>query len=101
MRAMLPTLTGSTADQQKHEYLYWEFTKGPQQVIDKTALRQGDWKAVCKYRKGERQPMELYNLKEDLAEATDVSAQHPEVAKRLERLMQDAHQPLAQEESGK
>jgi hypothetical protein len=36
---------------------------------------------------------ELYNLKDDLGEHNDVAAQHPDVVKRLEGLMQAAHTP--------
>ena len=67
--------------------LYWEFyEQGTRQ-----AVRWQDWKAV-------RQPMftgktELYNLKSDLSEATDLAAKHPDVVKRLEAVMGDAHTP--------
>ncbi|OQP38868.1 hypothetical protein A4H97_19360 [Niastella yeongjuensis] len=73
--SFLPTLL-SRKDQHEHPYLYWEIhapMKGMQ------AVRFGDWKAV---RKGTHvnanAPIELYNLKDDVAEKTDVAAQHPQ-----------------------
>jgi arylsulfatase A-like enzyme len=97
--SFLPALTGNSTEQKRHGYLYWEFTKGPAQAINKTALRQGDWKAVQVYRRGKQQPMELFNLKDDLGEENNLVTQHPEIAERLEGLMRKAHHPLKPEES--
>jgi len=36
---------------------------------------------------------ELYNLAADPFEAHDISAQHPEIIARLQRIMQDEHHP--------
>ena len=47
----------------------------------------GDWKAV---RLGTKKPIELYDLKADLAEAHDVAAEHPEVVQRFEALLKNA-----------
>src|SRR5262249_33070172 len=58
--SMLPSLLGQSSTNQ-HESFYWEFhERGFQQ-----AMRMGDWKAV---RPQADQPLELYNLKTDLAE---------------------------------
>ena len=48
------------------------------------AIRQGSWKYIV-FRNGNR---ELYNLKEDISETTDVANTNAEVADRLEKLMQ-------------
>ncbi|MCK4564197.1 MAG: sulfatase [Verrucomicrobia bacterium] len=45
-----------------------------------SSVRQGDWKLI--YWHGS-QKLDLYNLKTDLGESTDLSTQHPEKAKRL------------------
>jgi arylsulfatase A len=37
--------------------------------------------------------IELYNLKTDPHETTDVSAQHPDVVAQIEKLMRDEHTP--------
>ena len=79
--SMLPTLTGKHDQQKQHEYLYWEFYEQG----GKQAVRAENWKAV-------RMPMltgrtELYNLESDLGETTNVAAEHPDIVRRLEQLM--------------
>ena len=64
--------------------LYWIWN----QKTNRWALRYGDWKIV-KYTK--QQPTtatdwELYNLRDDPREQTDVAAEYPEIAKKLHRL---------------
>jgi hypothetical protein len=71
--------------QKQHEYLYWEFHEGPR---SKQALRNGDWKAVRFG--GPGQPVELYNLKSDLAERHNVAGDHPEVVAKMEILLRNA-----------
>ena len=85
--SLWPTLTGHPADQQNHEFLYWEFyEQGGRQ-----AVRFGDWKAI-------RQPMitgeiQLYNLAEDLGEANDIAADHPELVQRAREYLDQSHEP--------
>ncbi len=65
--------------QRAHDYLYWEFhERGLKQ-----AVRTGDWKAV----KPSGAPIELYNLRDDLGEKTDLAARQPEIVKRIERIL--------------
>jgi arylsulfatase A-like enzyme len=67
----------------EHPPLYFEFhERGFEQ-----AARVGNWKAV---RHGTMQPIELYDLKTDLAEAHDVATQHPDTVKRLENYLKTA-----------
>lgn len=84
--SMAPTLLNRSG-QQEHEYLYWEIHrpgKGTQ------AVRFGDWKAVRRQTHiNPNNPVELYNLKNDISETTDVSAQHPEVMKKMYRYLKD------------
>lgn len=84
--SLLPALSGQ-GEQLQHEYLYWEFLKQG----GKRAIRAGNWKAVQLGMLGKRQPIELYDLSTDLAEKQNLAAQHPDVVKRLEKLMDDAH----------
>lgn len=77
--SFVPTLLGRAEKQQTHEYLYWEFHEGG----FKQAVRMGDWKAV---RLAVGQPLELFNLKSDLGEGTDVAGQYPEIVARIESL---------------
>ena len=85
--SVLPTLLGEKQKQPRHQYLYWEFYEQG----GKQAVRAGDWKAV-------RTPMftgktELYDLKADVSETTDVASKHPDVVQKLEAMMQAAHVP--------
>ncbi len=51
-----------------------------------SAVRSGDWKLLEYY---EDDHVELYNLKEDLGESTDLAKRNPEKAAQLRRLLQD------------
>lgn len=81
--SFLPALLGETERQKTHEYLYWEFHEGG----FKQAVRMVDWKAV---RLGVGKRLELFNLKADLGERTDVAAQHPEIVARIEVILKTA-----------
>jgi arylsulfatase A-like enzyme len=80
--SVVPTLLDQGV-QKRHEFLYWEFHEGPSQQ----AVRMGDWKAI---RKRPGAPLELYDLRRDLAEQTDVAVQHPEVVNRIETYLKTA-----------
>lgn len=76
--SIVPALTGAGRPARSH--LYWEFhERGFHQ-----AVRQGDWKLV---KQGPAFKTELFNLKDDLGETTDVSTAHPDVTARLSRLL--------------
>jgi arylsulfatase len=87
--SMLPTLLGDDA-QPEHEFLYWEFPSyGGQQ-----AIRYGYWKGVRTGLFNDHDaPIQLYNLKEDIAEENDISEQHPEIVHLLDSLMKSSHIP--------
>ena len=65
-----PTILGKGRKQQKHDFLYWEMSDGPTQVI---GVRQGDWKLVVSQGKSF-----LYNLKDDLHEDYDLKTTYPD-----------------------
>jgi len=74
--SMLPTLLGRGQTKQ-HEFLYWEFhERGFQQ-----AARMGHWKAV---RPQAAEPLELYNLQNDLPEKQNVAREHPDLVAKFE-----------------
>lgn len=52
-------------------------------------VRQGDWKLIRWYETGPDYPapQELYNLKDDLGETTNLAAGHPEIVARLDGLI--------------
>jgi arylsulfatase A len=94
-----PTLLGQ--EQQPRPFLYREFPAyGGQQCV-----RIGDWKGVRqninppagkKAKPKASAPnmhIELYDLKNDWQETKDVSAQHPEIVAKIERLMREQHVP--------
>lgn len=71
------------AMQPTHEFLYWEFhERGFQQ-----AVRMGDWKAV---RLAKDQPLELYNLRTDPSEKTNVAAQQPKIVAKIDKYLKTA-----------
>ncbi len=77
--SMLPTWLGQKQTNQ-HDHLYWEFhERGFQQ-----AVRLADWKGLRLEPGG---PIELYDLKADIAEEKNVAGQHPEVVARIEEIM--------------
>jgi arylsulfatase A-like enzyme len=80
--SMVPTLLGKQ-EQKQHDFLYWEFhERGFQQ-----AARGGDWKALRRKPGG---PLELYDLKSDVGETTNVADKHPEVVARFESYLKGA-----------
>ncbi|MBN8785937.1 MAG: arylsulfatase [Terrimonas sp.] len=88
--SFLPTLLGKDEQQQKHPFLYFEFPEKSGQV----AVRIGDWKGVKSNMKTNKNaPWEIYNLDTDEKETNDVAAQHPELVKRFEAILQEQHQP--------
>jgi arylsulfatase A-like enzyme len=69
---LIPFLSGENAGQ-PHERLFWRHSGGS------WAVREGDWKLV----KLPDSPLELYNLAEDVSEATDLAAAQPTTVARL------------------
>ncbi len=66
-----------------HLPFYWEFhERGFHQ-----AVRMGDWKGI---RHGLKQPLELYNLRHDPAETTNLASRHPEIVRRMETFLATA-----------
>ena len=95
-----PTLLGGT--QPERPFLYRESQgNGGQQCV-----RVGDWKAIRlnlhppanakkKATAAGSTAIELYNLKSDPAETTNVAAQHPEVVAQLAAIMRRERVPTA------
>ena len=74
--------------QKNHDFLYWEFPsyKGQQ------AVRIGKWKGVRKNIFDGNMKIELYNLENDLGEEFDLSSDHPDIIKRIEKIMLQEHE---------
>lgn len=80
--SLVSFLKGGPAPQR--DYFYWELHEGNRSI---QAVRFGDWKAV---RNGPGEPVELYNLKTDLAEAHNLAADEPAAVARAAALLQSA-----------
>ncbi len=88
--SFLSELLGKTKQQKKHEYLYFEFPEKSGQV----AIRLGDWKGVkSNMKKDKNAHWEIYNLLTDKDESNNIAAQHPELIKRFDAILQKEHQP--------
>ena len=87
--SMVPTLLGKK-DQRKHDYLYWEFGgRG-----GATAVLKGDWKGVRRNtRKNPDGPIELYNLKNDLAETTNLAENQKALVAKFNAILKREHVP--------
>lgn len=85
--SFLPAMLGE--EQPKHEYLYWEFPSyGGQQ-----AVRMGPWKGMRLNIFRGNMDIQLFNLEEDIQEENNVAAEHPEIVREIETIMEEAHVP--------
>jgi len=88
--SMVPTLLGQDNKQKRHKFLYWEFHEQGK----KQAVRMGQWKGVrLNIEKNPDGPIELYNLKEDIAEKHNIADQHPQIVAKIANHMKIARTP--------
>jgi arylsulfatase A len=82
--SFLPTLLGKEDEQEKHDYLYWEFYERG----GRKAIRRGEWKLV-KYNitNPEKTTVELYNIASDPGEENNLADENPGIVKELTELM--------------
>jgi arylsulfatase A len=86
--SLAPTLLGQ-GTQKRHEFLYWEFSgSGGQQ-----AVRMGEWKAVRQNLQKGKIVTELFNLKDDIGEKTNLADKQPEMVAKMEKIMKEQHTP--------
>lgn len=83
--SFVPTLFGTPAAQQQHEFLYWEFHEGG---FKQAALYQGRWKGTRSG--GPDARVALFDLQTDIAEKTDVAERYPEIAARIGEYLRQA-----------
>lgn len=83
--SLAPTLLGR-GPQRKHDYLYWEFYEGG---ISQAVLIDGRWKGIRM--KSITEPIQLFDLANDLAEKTDLAAQEPARVAQVAELFRTAH----------
>lgn len=84
--SFLPTLMGE--EQKTHPYLYWEFLeRGGRQ-----AVLMDQWKGIrLNMAKNADAQIELYRLSDDIGEENNVADQYPEIVKKIEVIMGEAH----------
>ena len=85
--SFLPTLLGKQQETE-HDFLYWEFFE----LGGKQAILKDNWKAIKLNVRGPKENVvfELYDLKNDPEENTNVADQYPEMVKEFEILFQSA-----------
>ena len=82
----LPSILGQQLTghpQEKREFHYWEHRGG-------RAARMGDWKAILPR---DNKPLELYNLRNDISETTNVAADYPKIVSSMKSILEKAHVP--------
>ena len=97
--SMAPTLLGRD-NQAQHPYLYWNFDEQG----GKTAVLKWPWKLIQLHNRGtspkNTQPrpaeVQLFNLTEDPSETTNLASLHPDRVTDLQKAMQEAYRPPAQ-----
>ncbi len=91
--SLVPLLTGSGALPPRA--LFWHFPaylepdsgrRGPWKATPCSVVRQGDWKLIEQFEDGK---IELYNLKDDIGEKTNLAPSRPDKAQELRRLIYD------------
>lgn len=87
--SFVPTLLGTGDHQKQHEFLYWEFHEGG---FKQAALFQGRWKGIRSG--GPEVPVKLFDQQNDIAEQTNVAAQHPDLATKIGAYLNTARSPL-------
>lgn len=79
------TLAGRTGEQPQHEFLYWEFHE---RGFHQAALYQGRWKGIRA--RSLNAPLALYDRRNDVAEKTNVAAQHPDIVAKIDAYLKTA-----------
>ncbi len=67
------------------EAIFWHFPHYRGDVVPYSIIRLGDWKLIKRY---EGPAFELFNLREDLGEKSDLSSKRPEVVRELGHVLE-------------
>ncbi len=87
--SFLPELLGKSGEQRQHTYLYFEYPEKGGQL----AIRMGNWKGVkTDLKKNPRASWQLFDLKSDPGETTDLSAQHRDLLKKFDAIVGKEHE---------
>ena len=80
-------LSNLSKEKNKRDYILWHFPHYHGSLWKPgSAIRSGDWKLLKFY---EENKLELYNLKDDLSEQTDLSNKYPLIVKKLSYKMDE------------
>ena len=80
-------LSNLSQEKNKRDYIFWHFPHYHGSLWKPgSAIRNGDWKLLKFY---EENKLELYNLKDDLSEQTDLSNKYPLIVKKLSYKMDE------------
>ena len=80
-------LSNLSHDNNNRDYIFWHFPHYHGSLWKPgSAIRNGDWKLLRFY---EENKLELYNLKDDLSEQTDLSRKYPLIVKKLSNKMDE------------
>ena len=83
--SLMPLITQTGAPDRKA--IYWHYPHyHPGGTSPAGAVRYGDWKLIEYFEDGR---LELYNLKDDLSETTNLSAQMPDMTAKLHKMLLD------------
>jgi arylsulfatase A-like enzyme len=86
--SFLQELIGNSIKQKKHDYLYFEYPEKNGQL----AIRMGDWKAVkTNLKEDPGSAWQLFNLKTDRNETTNVASQHTILRKKFDEIVKNEH----------
>lgn len=85
-KSFIPLLTGKGENPSKGRALYWNFPNnwgpvGPG-IGATCSIRKEDWKLIYYYATGRK---ELFNIRQDIGEKQDLSAQEPELVESLSK----------------
>ncbi len=83
--SLKPVLRDSNATLLR-EALHWHYPHYYPTTTPVSAIRKGDWKLLEYYENGQ---IELYNLKDDIGESTDLSEKRPQKASELKKALDD------------
>ncbi len=81
--SVAPAFLGKASELPEERFLYWD-------AGDSRAARFGKWKVV---QPAPDAPVELYDLETDLAETSDLAAEHPDIVLKLTAMMDRNHEP--------
>jgi arylsulfatase A-like enzyme len=83
--SMLPELLQKPLQQQKHDYLYWEF----HELGGRQAIRKDNWKLI-RYNVDKREKYQLYNLEKDPSETINLAEQNQQLVLELAKILESS-----------